>query len=132
MQPLRIGPSQQGQSSFRLSITRGADDDKRAFGKALRLKPRLTAPTAIFRRCEFGNDALKLVIRAGLKERSTIPGEFLTEQKRVSTRNKLSQLGPSLKQRTLLSVWRGFKKEAPGCVGTNRGFRRSGSKARNP
>src|SRR6185295_2497622 len=79
MQPLRIGPSQQGQSSFRLSITRGADDDKRAFGKALRLKPRLTAPTAIFRRCEFGNDALKLVIRAGLKERSTIPGEFLNK-----------------------------------------------------
>jgi hypothetical protein len=25
-----------------------------------------------------------------------------------------------------------FQKRSPGCVGTNRGFRRSGSKARNP
>ena len=50
------------------------------------------------------NDALKLAIRAGLKERRGVSGKFLAEQKMVLTRDKLFQLGPSLQQRTLSEV----------------------------
>jgi hypothetical protein len=67
-----------------------------AFG----FEPRLAAATSIFRRGELGDNALKLVVRAGLKECSGVSGEFFTEQKWLFGRNKLFQLGPSLNGRS--------------------------------
>jgi hypothetical protein len=89
--------SEQGESGFRFSITCGADNNERAFSEAFRLEPCLAASAAVFRRGEFGNNAFELVIRAGLKERSSVASELFAEQKRGFTRNKLFQLRPSLR-----------------------------------
>ena len=86
-------------------IADSANDEQRAFSEAFRLEPGLAATASVLGRGKFRDNAFELVISAGLKERSSIPGELITEQKRVSTRNKLSQRGPSLKQRTLAEVF---------------------------
>jgi len=90
--------SKQCQWSFCFTITSGADDNEGAFSEAFRLEPGLAATASVLGRGKFRDNAFELVISAGLKERSSIPGELLTEQKRVFTRNKLSKLSPSLQQ----------------------------------
>jgi hypothetical protein len=64
-------------------ITSSADDDVRAFSEAFRLKPSLAPSTSVLGRRKFGNDALKLVIRAGLEKRGGVAGELLAKQEWV-------------------------------------------------
>ena len=44
------------------------------------------------------------MIRAGLKERSSIPRKLFTEQERVFSRDKLSQPSPSLQQWSVAEI----------------------------
>jgi len=47
----------------------------------------------------------KLVISAGLEECSGVSGEFLAEQKRLFSRNKLFQFGSSLHQWSVTEIF---------------------------
>jgi len=44
------------------------------------------------------------VISAGSKECSSVSGKLFTEQKGMFSRDKISQLGPSLKQRSVTEI----------------------------
>src|SRR4029450_6210464 len=79
-EPLRISVSQQCQRSFCLTITRRANDDKRAFSEAFCLQPRLAASTAVFRRGQFRNNTFELLISAGREKGSGVSSEFHSEE----------------------------------------------------
>jgi hypothetical protein len=62
------------------------------------------ASTSVFRGDKFGNDALELAMGAGLEECGSVSGELFTEQEGMISRDKISQLGPSLKQRLVTEI----------------------------
>jgi len=91
-------------ASFCLAIPGSADKDERAFSEAFRLKPSFAASTSVPRGGKLGDYAFELVISAGSEECSGVSRELFAEQKRVFTRDELSQLVPPLHQSLVTEI----------------------------